>query len=43
MKKYGLIIILVLLFGAILYSYKPLLSTIGADSGWDSSYDSGGS
>ena len=43
MKKYGLIIILVLLFGAILYSYKPFLTTIGADSGWDSSYDSGSS
>ena len=43
MKKYGLIIIIVLLFGTILYSYKPLLTTIGADSGWDSSYGGGGS
>ena len=43
MKKYGIIFILILLLGTILYSYKPLLTTIGADSGWDSSYDSGGS
>ena len=42
MKKYGVILILILLLGTILYSYKPLLTTIGADSGWDSSYDSGG-
>ena len=43
MKKYSLIIVTILLFGTILYYYKPLLVTIGADSGWDSSYDSGGS
>ena len=43
MKKYGVILILILLLGIILYSYKPLLSTLGADSGWDSSYDSGSS
>ena len=43
MKKYGLILVTILLFGTILYYYKPLLVTIGADSGWDSSYDSGGS
>ncbi len=43
MKKIGIIIILVIGLSTILYSYKPLLTTIGADSGWDSSYSGGSS
>ena len=40
MKKIGIILIIIGL-STILYSYKPLLNTIGADSGWDSSYSEG--
>ena len=48
MKKYALILVIILLLGTILYSYKPLLTTIGADSSYSggpssSSWSSSGS
>ena len=43
MKKSIIVLLLIIVLGTVLYTYKPLLNTIGADSGWDSSYDSGGS